>query len=284
LSDGTLAVPGWTDEPQAASTASTESVVEAVMSTRISDLLRPDGRLLVRPEASWTPDAAAAAAELATRRSVSALTHIDAEATVQHVALTRAGFVESRREAVVAISVEPALAAIGDTALPAGIRLRSAAEVDEDRLRHLDDELRQDVAGTSGWRSTHEEFRDHTFADPDFDPTTYLVAIDSESGDYVGLVRIWMGLSGSRLGMVGVRREQRRRGIASALIAEALRAVRSAGVAEVTTTYDLTNDASKAIAERLGGRLLRANVELVYEPEPQRAGSARHRKEPSRVG
>jgi predicted acetyltransferase len=253
------------------------------MSTRISDVLRPDGRLLVRPAAEWTPQAATAAAELATRRRVPALAHVDARATVQHAVLTAAGFVESRREAVVAISVEAALEALADAPLPADVRLRSAADVDEDRLRHLDDALRHDVPGTSGWRSTPEEFRDHTFVDPDFDPRTYLVAIDRTSGEYVGLVRIWMGSQGSRLGMVGVRREQRRRGIASALIAKALRAVRSTGVGEVTMTYDLMNDASKAIAERLGGRLLSTNVELVYEPGLQRAGSAHPRKEPSRV-
>jgi predicted acetyltransferase len=253
------------------------------MSTRISDVLRPDGRLLVRSADEWTAQAATAAAELATRRRVPALAHIDARATVQLSALTAAGFVESRREAVVAISVEAALEALADAPLPGGFRFRSAAEVDEDRLRLLDDELRQDVPGTSGWRSTTEEFRDHTFADPDFDPRTYLVAIDDVSGDYVGLVRIWMGPRGSRLGMVGVRREQRRRGIAFALISEALRAVRSTGVAEVTMTYDLQNDASEAIAERLGGRLLHTVVELVYEPGPQRAGSEHRRKEPSRA-
>lgn len=253
------------------------------MSTPISDVLRPDGRLLVRPTGEWTAQAAADAAELATRRRVPALAHIDARATVQAAALTAAGFVESRREAVVAISVEAALEALADVHLPPDLRLRSAAEVDEDGLRLLDDALRQDVPGTSGWRSTSEEFRDHTFADPDFDARTYLVAIDGMSGEYVGLVRIWMGPRGSRLGMVGVRREQRRRGIASALIAEALRAVHVTGVAEVTMTYDLKNDASKAIAERLGGRLLGTDVELVYEPGPPRAGSGHRRKEPARV-
>jgi predicted acetyltransferase len=253
------------------------------MSTRISDLLRPDGRLLVRPAGEWTAQAAADVAELATRRRVPALAHVDARATVQRTALTAAGFVESRREAVIAISVGTALEALGDAPLPADVRLRSAAEVDEDGLRLLDDELRQDVPGTSGWRSTPEEFREQTFADPDFDPRTYLVAIDGTSGEYVGLVRIWTGRRGSRLGMVGVRREQRRRGIASALIAEALRAVRAAGVAEVTMTYDLKNDASKAIAERLGGRLLSTTVELVYEPGPLPAASAPRREEGARV-
>jgi ribosomal protein S18 acetylase RimI-like enzyme len=253
------------------------------MSTPISDLLRPDGRLLVRPATEWTAQAAAAAAELARRRGVSALAHVDARATDQRSALTAAGFVESRREAVVAISVEAALDALADAHLPEDVRLRSAAEVDEDRLRVLDDELRQDVPGTSGWRSTPEEFRDHTFADPDFDPRAYLVAIDDSSGEFVGLVRIWMDPRGSRLGMVGVRREQRRRGIASALIAEALRAVHSKGVTEVTMTVDVTNAASGAIARRLGARRLATNVELVHEPAARPSDLARSGKEPPRV-
>jgi ribosomal protein S18 acetylase RimI-like enzyme len=246
------------------------------MSTRISDHLRPDGRLLVRPAGEWTAQAAADAAALATRREVPALAHIDARATAQHRALASAGFVESRREAVVAFPVEAALRALGDARPPAGIVIRSTADVDEDGLRLLDDELRQEVPGTSGWRSTPQEFRDDSVADPDFDPRTYLVAVDRESGEYVGLVRIWMGGRGPRLGLVGVRRGQRRRGIASALIAQALRAVRSTGATEVTTTYDVTNDAARAFAERLGCRVLRTHVELVHD--------ARRKKEVSRVG
>jgi GNAT superfamily N-acetyltransferase len=244
------------------------------MNAPISDLLRPDGRLLVRTDGEWTPEAAADAAELAKRRRVPALAHIDEHADVEHAALVRAGFAESRREAVVAISVESALEALGGAALPAGVQLRSAADVDEDRLRLLDDQLRQDIPGTSGWRSTPEEFRDHTFADPDFDPRTYFVAVDEESGEYLALVRIWMSPRGPRLGMIGVRREHRRRRIASALLAHVLRAVHSTGATEVTTEYDLTNDASRTLVERLGVSRVGVQVELVYEPE----------QEPSRVG
>jgi RimJ/RimL family protein N-acetyltransferase len=240
------------------------------MSTRISDLLRPDQRLLVRPSDTWTAEAAADAVELANDRRVPAVTHVDEEATADREALTAAGFAESRRDANVVIPVEPALDALHAAELPDGLQVRSAADVEEDRLRLLDNELRQDVPGSSGWQSTPEEFREQSFDDPEFDPRTYLVAVDEESGEYVGLVRIWMKPDRPRLGFVGVRRDRRRQGIASALLAHALRAVHSTGAAEVTMEHDLRNDASRTLAERLGARRLGTTIELVYEPEPAR--------------
>lgn len=236
------------------------------MSTQISTVLRPDGRLLVGPADEWTAESAAEAAELASRRHVSALAHIDERDSVQRDVLIAAGFVDSRRQAVVALSFEDALGALAGAAVPPDVEARSAIDVDEDRLRLLDDELRQDMPGTPGWRSTPEEFREQTFADPAFDPRTYLVAVDRRSGEYLGLVRIWMNRSGPRLGAVGVRRGYRRRRIASALIANALEAVRAAGATEVTMEYDVENVASRTLAERLGTRRLGTRIELVYEP------------------
>jgi len=238
------------------------------MSTHVTDLLRPDGRLLVRSTEGWTAEAAAFAVEVANGRGATALAHIDGDSSAEYAALVAAGFAESRRQAVVAFPAEPSL----DAVPPPGIELRSAADVDEDRLRLLDDELREDVPGTSGWRSTPGEFRDHTFADPDFDPRTYLIAVDGESGEYVGLVRIWMNPRGPRLGLVAVGRGHRRRGIASALIAGALEAVRASGASEVTTEYDLENVASRTLFERLGARRLGTRIELVYEPEGVASG------------
>jgi RimJ/RimL family protein N-acetyltransferase len=235
------------------------------MSTQISNLLRPDGRLLVRPSEKWTAEAAAEAAELASRRHVSALAHIDQRDSVQRDVLIAAGFAVSRRQAVVALSVEDALAALAGATLPPGVEARSAVDVDEDRLRLLDDELRQDMPGTPGWRSTPEEFRNHTFADTAFEPRTYLVAVDRRSDGYLGLVRIWMNAGGPRLGAVGVRRGYRRRGIASALIANALEAVRTTGATAVTMEYDVENVASRTLAERLGARQFGTRIELVYE-------------------
>jgi RimJ/RimL family protein N-acetyltransferase len=239
------------------------------MNAPISDLLRPDGRLLVRTEGEWTSETAAGAVAVARKVGAPALAHVGEEDAAERAALVAAGFAESRREAVITFSVEHALGALGDVALPAGIEVRSAADVDEDRLRLLDNELRQDVPGTSEWRSTPEQFRDQSFDDPEFDPRTYLVAVDAASGEYVGIVRIWMRRPLPRLGFLGVRREHRRRGVGIALLAGALQAVHAAGATEVTTEHDLTNEASTAIAERLGGRRTGVTVELVYEPKQE---------------
>jgi ribosomal protein S18 acetylase RimI-like enzyme len=252
LSEGTQAVLGARRVREAADTY-----------PELSALTRPDGRCVVRPGGSWSRIAAAAAAGLAGRRGVPVLANVPEDDADALAALTDAGFVVSRREAVIAFEVATALDTLAGADLPAGVEARSAADVDEDALRLLDDELRQDIPGADGWRSTPEEFREHTFADPEFDPRTYLVAVDP--GGLVGLARIWMNRDVPRLGMVGVRRTYRRRGIGAALVRLALAPVAETGAEFVTAEYDLTNDASAALFRRLGARRLGATIELVYD-------------------
>jgi RimJ/RimL family protein N-acetyltransferase len=257
LSDGTQAVLGERVAREAATTY-----------PELSVLTRPDGRRVVRPDGSWTQLAADAAAALAERHGgpvVAAVSERDEDALT---ALLSAGFVVSRREALIAFEVAAALEALAGADLPPGIETRSAADVDEDALRLLDDELRQDVPGTDGWRSTPEEFRENTFGDGAFDPRTSLVAVEAAS--LVGLVRIWMNPGSPRLGLVGVRRPHRRRGIALALLARALEGVAELGAEDVTAEHDVTNAASRALAERLGACRLGTSVEFVFDPRGAR--------------
>lgn len=256
MSDGTQAAQGSIDVPPAAHERFDQ----------LSGMLRPDGRMQVRPEGFWTSAAARRAVEVAETAGTPVLAHVPDHALAECAVLADAGFAIARREAVIVFEVETALAAIAGLPLQPGVDIRSAADVDEDQLRLLDDELRQDVPGSSGWKSTPEEFREHTFADPAFDPRTYLVAVVGEPGPLIALVRVWMNLSGPRLGLVGVRREYRRRGIASALLACALQAVAATGATTVTAEHDLANRASAMLAARLGARRLDTTLELVYEP------------------
>jgi len=136
--------------------------------------------------------------------------------------LADAGFMAARRELKVEVDLNEALAAIGDARLPPSVTAISAADAGLDRLRLLDDGLRDDVPGTAGWRSTPAEFTKETFDPPAFNPATYLVAVDERTGEYIGLVRIWMNRSGPRIGMFGVLRAHRRRGITLALLARCL--------------------------------------------------------------
>lgn len=259
MSQGAPAALGTIALPEAATTQ-----------PKLSAVTRPDRRCVVRPAGAWTAAAAARAVALGERGGVPVVVHLADRATDERDILVSAGFAIVRREAVIAFEAGTALEALAGATLPAGgEKIRSAAEVDEDALRLLDDELRQDVPGTSGWRSTPEEFREHTYADRAFDPRTYLVAVDP-GGALLGLVRVWMNLSGPRLGLVGVRRAHRRRGIAAALLARALRAVAETGAEDVTAEYDVLNRASHALAERLGARRLGTTLELVHEPEEVR--------------
>jgi GNAT superfamily N-acetyltransferase len=139
-----------------------------------------------------------------------------------------------------------------------------ADQIEEEQLRLLDDLLRQDVPGTDGWRWDAEGFHEETYDAADFDPATYLVAVD-ENGEGIGLARVWMKHSGPRLGLIGVRSDRRRRGLASALLAAVLTEVRERGFAEVRTEVDETNVASRELLFGFGARTVGASLELLRD-------------------
>ena len=133
---------------------------------------------------------------------------------------------------------------------PRGVVIISAVDAYEDQLRLLDDALRQDVPGAAGWKWDPGDFHEETF-DQQFDPATYLIAVDSGSGDYMGLVRVWDSPGRPRLGLMALLREYRRRGLASALLARAFRVLHERGRTDVTAEVDDTNMASRSLMVRL---------------------------------
>jgi ribosomal protein S18 acetylase RimI-like enzyme len=128
-------------------------------------------------------------------------------------------------------------------------------------LRLLDDLLRQDAPGTDGWRWSRGEFREETYDSFDFDPATYLVAVD-DVGNGVGIARVWMKPGQPRLGFIGVRRDWRRKRVASSLLAEVFAAVRRRELSDVRTEVDETNVASRELLFSFGGRAVGASLEL----------------------
>jgi ribosomal protein S18 acetylase RimI-like enzyme len=171
-----------------------------------------------------------------------------------------AGFIEERREDDVTVDVAMAREALAGAGLPPGYRIVSAADIDDGVLRILDDTLRIDVPGSGGWVNDPQEFREYTFA-THFDKAAYLVALDTHDAP-AGLVRIWAGRPPRRLGLIGVLREHRRRGIANALLAAAFTAVAQQGVTSVVAEVDVDNVASRALLERIGARRTGGTVEL----------------------
>lgn len=194
------------------------------------------------------------------------ITHLAEDRADEVRILADAGFIAARREVKVEVDVDRALAAIGDPPLPPGVAAISAADADLERLRLLDDKLRDDIPGTAGWRSTPAEFAEETFDPPAFNPATYLVAVEERTGEYIGLVRVWMNRAGPRIGMFGVLRTHRRRGITLALLKRCLFAASELNHRMATSEYDETNEASAGVFERLGARPTGSAMEFATEP------------------
>jgi ribosomal protein S18 acetylase RimI-like enzyme len=183
-------------------------------------------------------------------------------------ALADLGFMRERRELdLVLPATVPRLPA------PAGLEAVRADVVDEETLRLLDDELRQDVPGTDGWRWAAADFREETYLSPHFDPATYLVATAAE--EHVGICRVWIRPGHPRLGFIGVRRSLRRRGIARWLIGETFAVLHARGEPEVRTEVDETNVASRTLLEGVGGRVVGASLELRRPAAPRQSPAHR---------
>jgi ribosomal protein S18 acetylase RimI-like enzyme len=177
------------------------------------------------------------------------------------------GFVANRRESELVIPTDPNVTGLRPEEAPAEFTFVSADQVEERRLRALDDALRQDVPGTSGWRWDDKGFREETFV-PAFDPATYLVAIEAATGEYAGLVRVWNNPTGPRLGLIGVLTPYRRRGLARALLARAFAVLDGRGKKEVSGEVDETNVASMSLIASLGSRRTGGTVELIRPNAP----------------
>jgi ribosomal protein S18 acetylase RimI-like enzyme len=219
--------------------------------------LRPDGRRFVlgRPTGELPPEELFASVEESDLGRLRAFEDL--------------GFVRERRELQLVLPTDrPRLPA------PAGVVALRADEVAEETLRLLDDELRQDVPGTDGWRWTADDFREETFQSAHFDPAVYLVA--AHEGAHVGICRVWIRPEHPKLGFIGVRRSLRRHGIARWLIGEAFAVLHARGEREAWTEVDETNVASRSLLEGLGGRLVGASLEL-RRPSAPRPSRARRR-------
>jgi ADP-ribose pyrophosphatase YjhB (NUDIX family)/RimJ/RimL family protein N-acetyltransferase len=179
------------------------------------------------------------------------------------------GFTVNRRESHYLIPTDPLATGLQVSAEPENIVVISVINADEDEIRLLDDALRQDVPGTAGWKWDPGDFREETFDSPQFDPATYLIAVDTESGEYVGLLRIWNTPGKPRLGLIGVVRSYRRRGLATLLLTRAFRTIHQQGKTEVTAEVDDANTASRSLLLRLGARRKAGFVELIKRRRTQ---------------
>lgn len=178
---------------------------------------------------------------------------------------SRCGFKPVRRESRYELPVEVAVDRLARISPPGGVMLVCALDVDEDRLRRLDDRLRQDVPGTDGWEWRPGDFREETFESDAFDPDLYWVAVTGDD-EYLGLVRVWNNAAGPHLGLVAVLPGYRRRGLARALLARALHTLHEREHRLVTADVDDTNVASRSLLAGLGARRVGGTLELARHP------------------
>jgi len=225
-------------------------------------LHRPDGRTFVAVDA-WHAETGAALLAAAVGELPGPLfATVGEDDGDQLDLLGAAGFAEVRREDELVVPVAAALAATAPGTVPPGIALVPADGADAAELARLDAELRRDTAGGEGWVVDVDAFRAYTFDTRHFDRETYLVAVVAATGEQAGLVRVWAHGRVPRLGLLGVRREHRRRGLGRALLHAALRPLAARGVAEVSTEVDAADTVLRMLAARLGARRTGGTVEL----------------------
>ncbi len=106
---------------------------------------------------------------------------------------------------------------------------------------------------------------------PNFLPDATFVAIDA-SGKYVGFSNLFANLSEPEFlntGLTGVRRENRRQGVAMALKLRAVEYARSVGATRIRTTNETNNAGMLSINERLGFVKQPAWLNLVCHLQPE---------------
>lgn len=230
-------------------------------------LERPDERRFLSVMGDWSA-LPSLAATIGPELGVALHLMADRADVARIEAARRAGFeVEVEVEGFL-VRFDAALATVRRAFVPAGVRIVSVLDVSETAAFRLDNELRQDVPGTDGWRGNRSWFHDEITADPAFDPAAYLVSLDPV-GRPSGLIRFWRNPDRPRLGLIGVRRAHRGGVLAAALLRAGLEAASGWGSEVFATETSLSNDAVHPRLTRLADSQEGVSVQFVRPaPDP----------------
>ena len=151
-----------------------------------------------------------------------------------------------------------------DAALPDGLEVRPVEATDHRRIWDADMEAFRDHWDTA--ERTEADF-ESWFAAPELDTSLWRVAWDGDEVAGSVMTFVWpaenegLGLSRGWLEHISVRRPWRRKGLASALIVDALRGLRAAGLAEAALRVDAENvSGALGVYEAMGFRRSRTGV------------------------
>jgi ribosomal protein S18 acetylase RimI-like enzyme len=173
----------------------------------------------------------------------------------------RAGFTTRRREWEYLVPTDPQVTGLGPVLPPSGVTIVAFGEAEEGPLRELDRAIRDEVEATVGWQEMPAE----VLLRPDratlLDPSKYAVA--AQSDQYVGLVRAAQVTRQPRIGLIAVRADQHRRGIARALLAHVLGSLHRCGIETASAEVNESNGAAMALFEGVDALRASSNLELV---------------------
>jgi ribosomal protein S18 acetylase RimI-like enzyme len=217
---------------------------------------RPDGRMFLSIDA-WHDAAFDRLAEAMLAALPRPLHTMVDEAELDLTARwQRAGFAVRRREWEYTVPTDPRATGL-DPALPPGVTVVAFGRAEEARLRALDRTIRDEIEAGPGWPDMPAEI----LAGSVLDPSKYAVA--ARSGRYVGLLRVATVTRRPRIGLIAVRTDSRRRGIARALLAHTLGALHGIGKEAASAEVAESNLAATALFEGIGARRTGSNLELV---------------------
>ncbi|MGW5721994.1 GNAT family N-acetyltransferase [Amycolatopsis sp. NPDC003865] len=221
---------------------------------------RPDGRVFLSIDTWHRSVFDQLAAAMRTDLPAPLHTVVDEVHTDLTAGWERAGFTIRRREWEYLVPTDQPAAAP-----PPGVTIVPRGSASEGPLRELDRVIRAEVEASVGWREMPAEVLPRPAGDTIVDPALYAAA--AEGGSYVGLVRVVQVTRLPRIGLVAVRADRQRRGIARALLAEVLGSLRAAGIPTATAEVSEADPAATALFESVGARRASSTLELVHHGE-----------------
>jgi mycothiol synthase len=171
--------------------------------------------------------------------------------------------------------VRPNLEDIPEIPLPDGFEIRRIAADDRQMHRRIWEAGARAFQGSWGEEVPTERDYARWLDGPNFDPPLWRVAFhgDDVAGQILNYLDDEVDPDGGRLGWtesISVQPEFRRRGLARALLAESLRAVRDAGATRAALGADLQNPNDAAILyQSMGFRIVSVNHEYRLGPFPR---------------
>ncbi|WP_424890135.1 GNAT family N-acetyltransferase [Streptomyces sp. XH2] len=222
---------------------------------------RPDGRLFISIDA-WHGAAFAGIADAMLADLPTPLyTVVDEADHATRSAWERAGFAAARREWGYLVPTDPQVTGLGSLQPPSDVTIVPAGEAQEDPLRALDRVIRDEVEAAVGWQTMPAEVLPRPAGTTVVDPSKYAVARHFDQ--YVGLLRVVPLPRQPRIGLIAVRADRHRRGIARALLAHTLGSLHRSGKASAWAEVDEANAAATALFESIGARRTAGTLELI---------------------